>query len=177
MISKNILNFLTSFGPDLNITQRFSWSWICNWTTVTTSYQQNNLTSNIKHDDNSTQSKNTVITCTAAWEHLFALTPNMMNQWSNFIQSVIQRYWLLKWNKTKILASSLLNFLWFDLGTGNKDAYLKCNGVKVSIFCGKCSKVKVYRNRNREVQISKKNYLSTVIKYFYFVNIKHWFWD
>ncbi len=43
------------------------------------------------------------------------------------------------------------------LVTSNYDAYGKCNGVKTSIFLRKSSKakVKVYRNRNNKVQISK----------------------
>ncbi len=48
--------------------------------------------------------------------------------------------------------------------------------VKVSIFSVKCGKVKVKvdRNRNSKVEISKKELGSTVTTYFYFVTIQHW---
>ncbi len=42
-----------------------------------------------------------VTACTAAEEHLFALTPNMINQWSNLLQSVIKHYWLTKQTNDK----------------------------------------------------------------------------
>ncbi len=44
-----------------------------NWATASLSLQQNDVKSNTEHDDSSTQSKNTVITCATAEECLFAL--------------------------------------------------------------------------------------------------------
>ncbi len=52
--------------------------------TTNSSKQQNDLKSNMKRDDSSTQSKNQVIIYATAWEHLFAPAPNMINQRSNF---------------------------------------------------------------------------------------------
>ncbi len=84
-------------------------------------------------------------------QHLFALAPNMINQWSNFLQSVIQHDWLPKHNKTKnSLASSLPKFFF---SMSNKDAFGKCIRVKVSVFGWKCSKVKV---KSTQVKIVKK---------------------
>ncbi len=96
----------------------------------------------------STQSNNQV--CTSAYKNLFALTPNIINQLSNFAAVCDQTLSATqtKENQTKSLASSFPNFFGFYLLTSNWGAYLKCNGVKVSIFCRKSSKVKVYRNGN-----------------------------
>ncbi len=120
--------------------QKFTSSWICN-----------DLKSHRGHDY-----KNSVITCTAAYLHQFALTSNMMIQWAKFLQSVIQHYWLPKQNKTKqtknSLASGLPNLFW--LITSYMDVCGKCNKVKVSAFFGKCSEVKV----SREIEIVKNRY-------------------
>ncbi len=78
--------------------------------------------------------------------------PTSYSRWFNIIGY---------WNKTqqkKSLASSLPNFFWFYLVTSDKDAYGKCNKVKVSVLFGKCSEVKVkdFRNGISKVQTSKK---------------------
>ncbi len=45
----------------------------------------------------------TVIAFTTARKQLFALMSDMINQWSNFFQSVIQHYWPPKQTKQKII--------------------------------------------------------------------------
>ncbi len=106
----------------------------------------------------STQSDNQV--CTSAYKNLFALTPNIINQLSNFAAVCDQTLLATETNKNqkKSLASILPNFFGFYLVTSNWDAYLKCNEV-VSIFYGKCSKVKVkvYRNEKSKVRIPQKS--------------------
>ncbi len=77
--------------------------------------------------------------------------PTSYSLWSNVIGC------RNKQKPKKSLADGLTNLFWFYAVSSNQDAFLKCDGVKVSIFFGKCSKVKVYRNRNSKVRISKKN--------------------
>ncbi len=98
MISESFLNCLNSCAPDLRTAgKKFSSSWICNWAAVSTSEQKNDLKCNIKHDDSSTQNKNTAIT----WLPLFGLLPDNPNLIRNFISKCVwclRRPFLLRCN-------------------------------------------------------------------------------